>query len=84
MFEHSADLPLAVLVSVLVIKELSSLVRYAMGRINGRRIDSEVGTIGPGATCSGCPEVLRIRDTLERIFEKLTELGERVARLEPR
>ena len=79
--EHGMDLPLAILVSVLVIKECFALVKVALMRRTSHRATTE-GDITPNHYKALLAEVNRLRDAIDKVWEKLGEVSERLARLE--
>ena len=80
MPDHTYDLPLAILVALLIIKDL---VRYVLGRVNGVRGGTATGGLSINGASAIWAELNRLRDALEKVWEKLSELSERLARLEP-
>lgn len=73
----SLDLPLAIVVAMLAIKELASLARAIVRRVNGGT-GRETHNPGSGLWL----ELNRLRDQVAALEERVSQVGERLARLE--
>lgn len=80
MPEHSLDLPLGALVAILVVKEAFQLIRSVIAKRNGQGAPSSATQLDVAqAEARIVAEVRSVSDTLHG---RITDLGERVSRLE--
>lgn len=83
MLEHSLDLPLGALVAVLVVKEAFGLVRTLVMKRNGgngRSIESPATALHVATAKADI--LLELRNVSDAMHGRITEVGERVSRLE--
>lgn len=82
---HSLDLPLAVFLAILVVKEGASVMKYLAGKRNGHRPALGNGYVTRADLLQAKGELLEaMRAGQSDLHGRITEVSERLARLEGR
>lgn len=82
---HGLDLPLAVFLAVLVVKEGASVMKYLAGKRNGRGAALVNGHVTRADLLQAKVELLEaVRAGQDDLHARITDVSERLARLEGR